>query len=72
MLQNDMAFKSVESRENRGNYMQNYINDTLFEREYRISVTFRPVTLLLTMITGHYNIIALEIPGIVKCDYATE
>lgn len=67
-----MAFKSVESRENRRNYMQSYINDTLVEREYRISVTFRPVTLLLTVITEHYNIIAPEIPGIVKRDYATE
>lgn len=56
---------------NRGNYMQSYINDTLFEREYRICVTFRPVALLLTVITGRYNIIAPEIPGIVKYDYAT-
>lgn len=50
--------------------MQSYINDTLLEREYRICVTFRPVALLLTVITGRYNIIAPEIPGIVKYDYA--
>lgn len=37
-----------------------------------ISVTFRPVAFLLTVITGYYNVIAPEILEIVKCNYMME